>query len=413
MEGSHLHIAIPAMDELEFLPLTLSCIAEQKTNFPFTVYVCVNQPDAWWNDTEKLAICERNQQLIKYLHQAFPFQIEILDYSSKGSGWSDKNSGVGWARKKLFEHIFQHSNLDDDIIISIDADTTFSKNYFESVGTNLQKHPQWHAISVPYYHKLTGQDELDKMMLRYEIFMRNYALNLLHIKSPYSFTALGSAIAVRVKSLMKIGGITPLKSGEDFYLLQKLRKMGEVGLWNAECVYPGNRFSDRVLFGTGPAMQKGATGNWESYPIYPYSLFQKIADTYQQLDELYLHDIDTPFLNFLEQQFRQKDLWQPIRNNVKNATQFQRAFHEKADGLRILQFLKQENKGENIPEMKILHENITKTTSRQYTINTRQEILSLLSSCPQNNLTELDTPILNQIRDAMFDIEMFYRKLYC
>ncbi len=91
-----------------------------------------------------------------------------------------------------------------------------------------------------------------------------------------SFTAIGSAMALPVKSYRAIGGMTPHKSGEDFYFLQKLRKFGKVLTWNKEKVYPEARYSDRVFFGTGPAMIKGRDGDWSSYPIYPFELFDEI-----------------------------------------------------------------------------------------------------------------------------------------
>lgn len=405
-QETHIHIAIPAMDELEFLPHTLRCIAEQVTRYPFTVYVCVNQPEEWWQDKDKIEICKRNQQLICLLQREYPFKIKILDYSSIGCGWQGNNFGVGWARKKIFEYIFESSCNEEDIVISLDADTTFHPHYFESIVQNFKRHLPWHAIAVPYYHHLTGSEELDWAMLRYEIYMRNYALNLLHIGSPYSFTALGSAIAVRLKSLKKIGGITPLKSGEDFYLLQKLRKMGAIGLWNEEWVYPSARYSHRVFFGTGPAIEKGNGGDWTSYPIYPHTLFQKIEDTYHCLDELYRHDLDTPFLNFLQIQFKQHDLWQPLRNNAKDSIQFKRAFHEKADGLRILQFLKEEYKGEEIPEISVLLKNLSIFSTEEKL----QEILPHLHPHQNHDLNVLTTTEMNEIRDFLFEIEMDYRK---
>ena len=41
-----LRIAIPAMDELEYLPATLDALSVQDSSLHFEVYVCVNQPDA-------------------------------------------------------------------------------------------------------------------------------------------------------------------------------------------------------------------------------------------------------------------------------------------------------------------------------------------------------------------------------
>ena len=334
----NLHIAIPALDELDFLPQTLAAITQQKTDFNFSVSVCVNQPDAWWNETENLEICKNNQKLLKLLKSFNEFNINIIDKTSAGNGWQHNDYGVGWARKTLFDDIMQTAN-DEDIIISLDADTLFNETYLQSIGENFIRN-KIEALALPYYHKLTKDANANRAILRYEIYMRNYFINMQRIGSPYAFTALGSAIAAKVNVLRKIRGITPLKSGEDFYLLQKIRKMTPISNYNTEIVYPSARFSSRVLFGTGPAMIKGNNDNWSSYPIYHCSLFDKIKETYDIIPQLFTEDKETEFINFLKAQYKTEDLWNPLRKNFKTLPQFTRAFHEKADGLRILQFLK-------------------------------------------------------------------------
>ena len=334
----NLYIAIPALDELDYLPQTLAALAQQKTEFPFSVYICVNQPDNWWNDAEKIEICNHNQELLKYLKAFKAFKIIILDKTSVGKGWQNNNYGVGWARKTLFDEIMKTAK-DDDVIISLDADTLFTENYLQSVGENFIQN-KIEVLSLPYYHKLTADENANRAILRYEIYLRNYFINMHRIGSPYTFTAIGSAIAAKVNVLQKIRGITPLKNGEDFYLLQKLRKMTPISNYNSEIVYPAARFSTRVDFGTGPAMIKGSSGNWDSSPIYHHSLFDKIKETYDIIPQLFTEDIETEFIDFLKKQYKTEDLWSPLRKNFKTLPQFTRAFHEKADGLRILQFLK-------------------------------------------------------------------------
>ena len=337
------------------------------------------------------------------LRQESRFPLEVLDFSSPGNGWKGKNFGVGWARKVLFNKILAEA-VPEDLIVSMDADTRFGENYLASVMSQMQLSPQWLALSAPYYHELTGDDTFDRAILRYELFMRNYAINMIEISSPYAFTAIGSAIVVRCGALRKIGGITPMKSGEDFYLMQKLRKMGAVGTYCAECVHPAARFSSRVDFGTGPAMMKGANGDWTSYPIYHHTLFQKVEATYQIIEELYEHDVNTDFTHFLQEQFKTEELWEPLRANVKNKSQFARAFHEKADGLRILQFLKMEQKRANIPDEVALFDNL----NRFFNTEERNQIQSLFSS--NQPLESLSTSALNAIRNLMFKAEMRKRK---
>ena len=414
----HLHIAIPAMDELEYLPRTLQSIEhsvfsnKSSSELPYTIYICINQPDDWWNDTaEHRRICESNATLLRVLEEYRTHHpVVVIDRSSEGRGWTGKNFGVGWARKVLFDHILSVA-APSDLIVSMDADTQFGSGYLQSLLDSFGTHPQWVALSAPYYHRLTGDENADRAILHYEIYMRNYAINMLRIGSPYSFTAIGSAIVMRAAALRKIGGITPVKSGEDFYLVQKLTKMGTVGSWNTECVYPAARFSDRVFFGTGPAMTKAAAGDLSSYPIYHHSLFSFVKETCRRTDELYEHDIRTEFLDFLQSQFKDTDLWGTIRNNVKDANQFRRAFHEKADGLRILQFLKQKQKSVPIPDIQSLYDNLvlflTDETCAEATGADFKNTLSEVRTA--DSIDSLTTDTLSAVRDLLFKMEMALR----
>lgn len=391
-------VAIPAMDELHDLPLTLQDLAAQ-TYSSFSVYICVNQPDAYWHDPEKVDICHRNQQLMALLQQYRGLSLHLIDKTSEGKGWTGNDYGVGWARKLLFENILTQAN-DGDIIISLDADTRIHPDYIRSIAHNFSAHPTFPAIAVPYYHPLSGIELYDKALLRYELYMRNYAINLMRINSPYGFTAIGSAIAMRAGALRKIGGITPLKSGEDFYLVQKFRKMAPIGNYNDECVYPAARVSDRVIFGTGPAILKGSRGDWNSYPIYHQNLFKEIAEAYQQIPTLYHTNIANTFLDSLNKKQNKEDLWQKIRQNTRDLAHFEQAFHEKADGLRILQFLRQQQQSCPISDEKALFDNLTSWVPDQIPswFNAEQKIQ--VYSVEQ----------LNELRDILFKLEMEYRK---
>lgn len=400
MATPHIYVAIPAMDELQDLPLTLQDLATQQVRVPFEVHVCVNQPEEYWQQPDKKEICEHNQQLLCYLRQYQDIPLQILDYSSPGKGWRGKDFGVGWARKVLFENILKSADP-EDILISLDADTRINPNYLQSIADNFAQHPEWPAIAVPYYHPLTGEEARDRAILRYELYMRNYAINLLRIWSPYGFTALGSAIAMRASALRKIGNITPLKSGEDFYLVQKFRKMATIGLYNEEMVYPAARYSSRVAFGTGPAMMKGNQGNWNSYPLYHHSLFEPIAQTFALLPQLYHQDVHTDFLDFLQESAKSEvSLWQSIRQNVKDLPHFMQAFHEKADGLRTLQFVRRQQQTRPMEDEFALHQNLSLWQPSQIPDWYHPEI----------GFKQLTVKQLDQIRNLLLDYETELRK---
>lgn len=400
MTPSCIYVAIPAMDELEELPLTLQDLAAQQVRVPFEVHVCVNQPEACWEDDLNRSVCVHNQELLTYLKNFAALSVQVLDYASPGKGWKGKNFGVGWARKVLFDNILKEANP-EDIVISLDADTRIKPGYLQSIADNFAAKQEFPAIAVPYYHPLTSDEVRDKAILRYEFYMRNYAINLLRIGSPYGFTAIGSAMALRAGALHKIGGITPLKSGEDFYLMQKMRKMAVIGLYNDECVYPAARYSNRVAFGTGPAMMKGCQGDWDSYPIFAQSCFDSIAESYERIPQLFLQDLHTDFLDFLQETAKSEvSLWQTIRQNVKDLPHFVQAFHEKADGLRILQFVRRQHKNAQPNEVSTLYNNMTFWMPDKIPVWWNPEL----------SFEQLSVEQLNDIRNLLFRYENELRK---
>jgi len=399
-EKPTIHVAIPAMNEYESLPRTLGCIQLQDYQ-NYEVWVCVNQPEGYWTDPQKQEICQNNSKTLSLLQNSGLKNLHVIDHSSKGKGWTGKNYGVGIARKVLMDTISKNANS-IDIILSLDADTSFESGYFGSVVNVFENHSKAVALSNPYYHELTGDGTLDRAMLRYEIYMRHYAINLWRIESPYSFTALGSAIAVPVNSYRRIGGMTPKKSGEDFYFLQKLRKLGHIANHNTHKVFPATRYSDRVFFGTGPALIKGSQGSWESYPIYNYQLFDEVAETYKLFAQLYDQKIETRFINYLNLQFGEDDIFEPLRKNFSSREQFVKACHHKVDALRILQFLKHEQTNVEYSNEQNLKYFLQKFHPKVFS-NFEEIIVNL-------DFAKTPTLKLNEIRDSLAELEMTCQK---
>lgn len=337
---NHISVAVPAMDELDTMPLLIESLKKQSFG-NFDLYVCVNNPDDWWNSADKTDIVNNNIQLINLLNSTNDIKITIIDKCTKGNGWTGKKKGVGMARKLLFDRIIADHNS-DNIIVSMDADTTFGPDYLQSIIEKFNTTSHLSAMAVPYYHPLSENNNCNRAILRYELYMRYYMLQLLRIRSPYAFTALGSAMAFTPKAYNLAGGITPLEGGEDFYLMQKFCKTGLISISNTEVVYPSSRTSHRVPFGTGPAVNKGITEQEKSYPFYPSILFDNIKETFYSFDRLYQNDYTTPMTVFLQNQLKTTDIWLPLRKNYKKADLFVKACTERVDGLRILQYLKQE-----------------------------------------------------------------------
>jgi hypothetical protein len=259
------------------------------------------------------------------------------------------------------------------------------------------------GLSVPYYHRLSNNEENNRLILRYEIYMRNYALNMLRIGNPYAFSALGSAMAFPVWAYKKVGGLTPVISGEDFYFLQKLVKNGLVLFWTDTIAKPSPRLSDRVVFGTGPALIKGNSGDWSSYPIYHHTLFEKIKETFDLFPVLFEKDVPAPMDDFFKEQFKEENIWKPLRNNFKDQKNFIRACINKVDGLRILQYLRKQQES-TFPD------NNKNLVDFLFSFYNRKMDESFKKHFKDFDFDGSAVCFLDLIRDFMFDKEVMLRK---
>lgn len=377
------------MDEWHNVEVLLGSLQCQ-TYKDFTLYVCVNQPEEWWTDAEEShqEICRSNQQTIDYLKSVeTSFPIVVMDRSSQGNGWQGKQKGVGWARKLLFDHIASSADK-NELVVSLDADTTFDEFYLSHVVDSMNASPKASAMAVPYYHPLSGEEVVDRSLLRYECYMRYYLISLFEINNPYAFSALGSAMVFPMWAYKRVGGITPLQGGEDFYLMQKFCKTGRIILRTNALVRPQGRISARVPFGTGPAVGAGLELQKSKYPFFSKEGFDAIKDTYTMFPMLYELDKVTPMTDFLQHQLKEDDIWGSLRKNFRTRELFVKACAERVDGLRMLQFLKQypsgdecllsflEYKGIDVDDFSFEHSQIHR---------------------------------INEIRDGLFEMEQAYR----
>lgn len=393
--GPTLHIAIPVLREFENIQAAVQQFLQQDYR-NCQLYFCVNQPDSWHNNALHMSDVDDNQLTLQYLHSLQHKNITVLDRSSPGMGWNDKKQGVGMARKTLMDYIAANANA-NDIIISMDADTLYPKGYFSAVAERFLQHPKAVALSIPYHHPLPTGEQQARAMLRYEIYMRYYALQMWQHNLPYAWTALGSAIALPVAAYKKVGGITPHAGGEDFYLLQKLAKTGDVITWCRLKVEPSARISNRVPIGTGPAMARGLAGDWTGYPFYPTSLFDEVAETFRLFPSLYQGDVATPMTEFLQQQMKTDELWAPLRLNFKTSDHFVRACTQKIDGLRIRQYLRWRHGSSDTDDLAVLNTFL------------QQNYATFVS---QSGFLNTDIAVLEEIRNRMEADELALRKAH-
>ncbi|MFW6224496.1 MAG: glycosyltransferase, partial [Bacteroidota bacterium] len=118
-------IAIPALNEAEWLPATIDAVRDQDYQ-NYEIVVCVNQPDEFSSSdkSEEKDIFDNNRLTLEYLQKQEDIPLHILDKSSLDKGWKDGKGSVGAARKYLMDYIAEQGNA-EDIILSMDADTLF------------------------------------------------------------------------------------------------------------------------------------------------------------------------------------------------------------------------------------------------------------------------------------------------
>jgi len=190
----------------------------------------------------------------------------LVDRFSQGRKIPD-GGGVGQARKvgaDLALSLIHRQRINTTWIHCSDADVKLPETYFlrsNALGSSASKYS---ALVYPFRHaddpdNPEGREVVMATQL-YELSLRYYVAGMKFARSPYAFHTIGSTVAVSAPYYAKVRGFPKREAGEDFYLLNKLAKLGPVleldaGVEN-EVIEIESRRSDRVPFGTGAAVNK-------------------------------------------------------------------------------------------------------------------------------------------------------------
>ena len=133
-------------------------------------------------------------------------------------------------------------------------------------------------------------------------------------------------------------------AGEDFYLLQQLSKTGyKINIIDEAWVYPSNRQSDRVPFGTGKAVNEIVQeGEWLTYAPECYNelgrLLEVIESNLETSAEFIIKLLPTLNQNFLKQR-KFHESWPKLQENSKTPQILKQRFHEWLDAFQTLKFI--------------------------------------------------------------------------
>ncbi|PID43456.1 MAG: hypothetical protein CSB48_05160 [Proteobacteria bacterium] len=195
----------------------------------------------------------------------------LVDRCSVGRLIPDKQ-GVGLARKigaDIACYLYSQSLIDSPLVFNTDADVVLPESYLRD-GNRSYQSPGIAALVFPFEHYVddvqvrvesvgaghVDNRELARVIRFYELSMRYYADSLRGAGSGYGFTTIGSTIAFDLNRYAMVRGFPKRAGGEDFYLLNKMAKVGEVLSLQTGAIRIAGRLSDRVPFGTGPALSK-------------------------------------------------------------------------------------------------------------------------------------------------------------
>ena len=163
--------------------------------------------------------------------------------------------GVGLARKigcDLALALIQQGIIETSWLYSSDADVYLPDNYFSFLNL-LPKHNK--AACFDFSHQ-SSDKKIEQANQYYELALRYYVAGLAYAQSHYAFFTIGSILAFNSEAYAMVRGFPKRSAAEDFYLINKLAKLGNVAFIDNCILKIKARTSDRVPFGTGPAVEK-------------------------------------------------------------------------------------------------------------------------------------------------------------
>lgn len=198
--------------------------------------------------------------------------------------------GVGLARKigaDIACQLFYSGKIAKPWIFTSDADVVLPVDYFSAadrVSTAA-------AFMFPYRHNRPSDPRQALAIDLYDYGLRYYENGLRWAGSPYAFQTVGSTLAIHIEHYAKVRGFPKRSAGEDFYILNKLRKTGSVVSLNKPVITLAPRISNRTPFGTGAALSQivQLEDARHDYVFYHPKLFELLQEFLNVLPDIWRH----------------------------------------------------------------------------------------------------------------------------
>ena len=259
-----------------------------------------------------------------------------------------QRQGVGLARKLAADlacALIQRGDIVCPVIFMTDADVRLPSGYFDA-SAGLERG----TALYPFRHE-SSDATLQSHADLYELHLRHYVRGLSSARSPYDYQSLGSTIAIHADSYARVRGVPRRNAGEDFYLLNKAAKVGPIFSLGGPQLSIEARRSERVPFGTGPALMS-MPDDPEDYVSYPPEVFTRLAEVLRSMRSLALgHEAEElppeTKLPLLELG------WQPLNFQRRHSAGAKRlrAITEWFDGFRTMRFVRMVSQRFDVPPL--------------------------------------------------------------
>jgi hypothetical protein len=208
----------------------------------------------------------------------------LIDRATRGHELPPRH-GVGLARKIAADialALWSEGNVASPWIHCTDADVVLPTDYFEAATAEVAGDSDA-ALLYPFRHVDATREALE-----YEASLRYYVAGLRFAGSPYAFHAIGSTLSVHASAYARVRGFPKRLAGEDFYLLNKLAKVGTIRSLDGEPIRLSARASKRTPFGTGRALERARDHERDLAPLCVYhpDVFSDLGAWLQTLDAL-------------------------------------------------------------------------------------------------------------------------------
>lgn len=339
-------VVIPCFDEMEHLPTLINSLLkcdpvnDDSIGFLFVI----NHPDNAPLERKKESL--KTVDYLKKVSMDYSIPVALVDRFSEGFEVPAKFAGAGYPRKVGLDsslQLFDPVKLRNSLLVCLDADCEVSPSYLKTLK-NLAKRGCKAAV-LEYEHRIDHPGNYDAIS-EYERWLRSYTAGLKHARSPYAYHFIGSTMVCNVETYVKAGGMNTKRAAEDFYFLESLSKVAGIETIDEVLVFPSNRRSDRVIFGTGKAVNTRLDSG-EVIKPYPEQIFERLKQfldlfhkDYPTAEELInsIKNGDEEVFNFLES-YKFSSAMNGIYTSSRSKEQIARQKDVWFDALKTLRFV--------------------------------------------------------------------------